>query len=209
MRDLDLGQYGSKPTRRPASTAHGSIASFSTSSDQFSPYVKGGFALARDEFNVGNSATASTTRPRLTWSPGAALMLLTHLVRLCDQWHRRNFIPRCFVIRRSRADDGFKTEVTFPTAPKVTILLLTPILGPLGGNKLVAALGTAHPKGRTTIGYHRRHGNLPRSFPPTSENYHDSHHRGESILSHFLPRCSKHLRQIKNVSIKVRQTARA
>lgn len=88
---------------------------------------------------------------------------------LCDQSQRRNFVPCGVVFHRRGVDDGFKTIVAFPTAPKMAIFLLAPILGPFGGNKLVAALGAAHRKGRTTIGYHRRHGNLPVSLPPTSQ----------------------------------------
>jgi hypothetical protein len=84
---------------------------------------------------------------------------------LCDQRQRETFVPYRVIFHRLGADDGFKTIVAFPTAPKVTILLLAPILGPFGSDQFVAALGATHPKGRTTIGYHRRHGNLPVRFP--------------------------------------------
>ncbi len=47
----------------------------------------------------------------------------------------------------------------------MTILVRTPILRPFRGNQLVAALDATHPKGRTTIRYHRRHGNLPSRVP--------------------------------------------
>ena len=45
----------------------------------------------------------------------------------------------------------------------MTILMLTPILGPFGGNQLITALDARHPEFRTPIGQYRRHGSLPRS----------------------------------------------
>jgi hypothetical protein len=49
--------------------------------------------------------------------------------------------------------------------PQMTILMLAPILGPFGGDQLVAALAAIRPEGRATIGYHRRHGNLRVALP--------------------------------------------
>jgi hypothetical protein len=51
---------------------------------------------------------------------------------------------------------GFKTAVAFPTAPKMTILMLTPILGPFGGDQLIVALNAGHPEGGTKIGFYHR-----------------------------------------------------
>ena len=42
-------------------------------------------------------------------------------------------------------------------------LALIPILGPFGGNQLVAALDARHPEFGTPMGQYRRHGSLPRS----------------------------------------------
>jgi hypothetical protein len=83
-------------------------------------------------------------------------------VPLSDQ----QLVLRHDIFHRLGIDDGLKTIVALPTAPKMTILLLTPILGPFGSNQLVAALSAVHPEGRTTFGYRRRHGNLPVSLPP-------------------------------------------
>jgi hypothetical protein len=53
---------------------------------------------------------------------------------LCDQ-PRREYIIHCHgIFRHLRVDDGFKRAVTFPTAPKMTNVPLTPMLGPFGGN---------------------------------------------------------------------------
>ena len=59
-----------------------------------------------------------------------------------------------------------KQSVAFPTAPKMTILMLTPILGPFGGDQLIVALNAGHPESGTMIGfYHHRSLNV---FDPTS-----------------------------------------
>ena len=46
-----------------------------------------------------------------------------------------------------------KQSVAFPTAPKMTILMLTPILGPFGGDQLIVALNAGHPESGTEIGF--------------------------------------------------------
>src|SRR5579863_7562123 len=94
---------------------------------------------------------------------------------LCDQQRRMNIVPFRVVFHRLGVDDSFKTEVTFPAAPKMTNMLLIPILGPFGGNQLIVALGAVQPKGGTTFGYHCRHGNLSvLSLPPRRTNeYYD------------------------------------
>jgi hypothetical protein len=51
---------------------------------------------------------------------------------------------QCVVFRRFDIDYGFKTAVTFPTAPKMTILMLTPILGPFGSDQIIVALNALH-----------------------------------------------------------------
>ena len=114
---------------------------------------------------------------------GAVLCCQNLQSALCDQLQWRNFIPHCTILR---GDDGLKTIVAFPAAPKMTILLATSILGPFGGNQLVAALKAAHSKGRTTIGYHRRHGNLPKSLSPTNAFYHNRQSPSESLLLVFF-----------------------
>jgi hypothetical protein len=69
--------------------------------------------------------------------------------------------PLHVIFHRLCVDDGFKTAVAFPTAPKMTILMLTPILGPFGGDQLIVALNAGHPEGGTKIGfYHRRNLNV-------------------------------------------------
>ena len=72
------------------------------------------------------------------------------------------------LLHRLGVDDGFKTIIASPTAPKMTILLRTPIFGPFGGNQLVAAMDARHPEFGTPMGQYRRHGSLPRS-PPLRE----------------------------------------
>jgi hypothetical protein len=79
--------------------------------------------------------------------------------RLCDQQRRENIVPFLFISHRLGVDEGFETAVAFPTAPNVMDLPLIPIFGPFGGNQLIVALSAVHLEGRTTIGYHRRHGN--------------------------------------------------
>ena len=64
------------------------------------------------------------------------------------------------------SDDGLKTAVTFPTLPKMTNVALIPMLGPFGGDQVIAAMETAHPEARTTCGCYSRHGNMfPVSLP--------------------------------------------
>jgi hypothetical protein len=58
------------------------------------------------------------------------------------------------------SDDGLKTTVTFPTLPKMTNVAVIPMLGPFGGDQLIAAMDAAHPEARTTCGCYRRHGNI-------------------------------------------------
>jgi hypothetical protein len=38
----------------------------------------------------------------------------------------------------------------------MTILMLTPILGPFGGDQLIVALNAGHPEGGTKIGFYHR-----------------------------------------------------
>ena len=38
----------------------------------------------------------------------------------------------------------------------MTILMLTPILGPFGGDQLIVALNAGHPESGTEIGFYRR-----------------------------------------------------
>jgi hypothetical protein len=38
----------------------------------------------------------------------------------------------------------------------MTILMLTPILGPFGGDQLIVALNADHPEGGTKIGFYHR-----------------------------------------------------
>ena len=49
-------------------------------------------------------------------------------------------------------DKCLKTVVAFPTAPNMMDLLLTPILGPFGGNQLLTALDAGHPESGATLG---------------------------------------------------------
>ena len=95
---------------------------------------------------------------------GAALWCSPRIA-LCDQPRRQGIVPCCAILHRADDDDGFKTAVTFPAPPQMTILLPTPVLGPFGSNQLIVALNTAHAEARTTCGYHRRHSNLPAVVP--------------------------------------------
>ena len=97
---------------------------------------------------------------------------------LCDE-QRGDEIVTCLYISHRR--DGLEAGLAIPTMPNMIDLPLIAILGPYGGNQFLAALNALHPKGRTTIGYHRRHGNLPEPLPPTDKHYHDSQHRRESF----------------------------
>ena len=69
---------------------------------------------------------------------------LSPQIALCDQRQRKNVAscPDIFYrlgVGRKR-DERLKTAVASPTVPNMMDLPLIPILGPFGGNQLIAAL---------------------------------------------------------------------
>jgi hypothetical protein len=88
-----------------------------------------------------------------SWTQAKRFLPLNYIKRLTATGKHR---PVVRYFHRLCVDDGFKTAVAFPTAPKMTILMLTPILGPFGGDQLIVALNAGHPESGTKIGFCHR-----------------------------------------------------
>jgi hypothetical protein len=95
----------------------------------------------------------------------AAIGVLLPMSCICDQqrWRNPSLVESSIILM---SDDGLKTTVTFPTLPKMTNVAVIPMLGPFGGDQLIAATEASHPEARTTCGCYRGHGNIfPVSLP--------------------------------------------
>jgi hypothetical protein len=91
---------------------------------------------------------------------------------ICDEQRReqrrKNNVSRLdishrLVVDSRKRDERLEAKATFRTMPKVTNFPLIMIIRPFRGDQLIIALNAGHPKFGTTIGKHRRHGNLPHS----------------------------------------------
>jgi hypothetical protein len=101
--------------------------------------------MPRSERELGSISRLDPSGPRDGTCRGCA-----HELRLCDQKRRENIVPCLDIFDqlgvRRRNDYGLETAVAFRAAPKMKDVLLIEILGPIGGNQLIAALDAVYPE---------------------------------------------------------------
>ena len=94
------------------------------------PFVSGADSSLVNRFDAARAIPQATNRDGKTSSPAALSSIDSVLTMVSKQ--QSHFRQR------------------------MTILMLTPILGPFGGNYLIVALNAGHPEGGTKIGFYHR-----------------------------------------------------